>query len=339
MNVVVLFNEPSLPADDPNYAQEAGVLESVEAISAALKAAGHRVQSVSVRPDLAALWQLLAEPRRPDVVVNLCEGFFGTGAGEACVAGLMELFGVPFTGCPADCLALVRDKARTKWLLQGAGLPTPAFHYLAPDDPLPRAALTSLLEMGPAIVKPAHEDASLGIDQESVVTVLAALEHRVQWVRSHYGEALVEAYIEGREFNAAMVTLPEPRMLPLSEIEFIGAAAHGWRLVTYDAKWTPSNPVYHDTPGRCPAEVDAALGAKLERVALDAYRITGCRGCVRVDMRVDGAGQPYVLEVNANPDLSPIAGFARAVRASGMTYDQFVVQMVEQTVGQAFQPD
>src|SRR5581483_10729466 len=104
------------------------------------------------------------------VVVNLCEGLGGTGAGEASVAGLVELCGLPLTGSPPECLALVRDKARTKWLLQGAGLPTAPFVYVAAGEPLAREALKSLLAAGPCLVKPAREDASLGISQQSVVT-------------------------------------------------------------------------------------------------------------------------------------------------------------------------
>ena len=119
-----------------------------------------------------------------DVVFNLFEGFGGVGRGEAHIAGLVELLGYPITGSPPDCLALVRDKARTKWLLAGAGLPTPEFRLVPADGPLDAGQFASLLAGGPAIVKPAHEDASQGIENESIVSELASLLRRVERVRA-----------------------------------------------------------------------------------------------------------------------------------------------------------
>ena len=207
-----------------------------------------------------------------DVVFNLFEGFAGLGQGEALVAGWIEALGLPLTGSDAAALELVRDKAQVKWLLRGAGLPTADFVLVAPDRPRPVAALAELLAVGPAIVKPAHEDASLGIGPQSVVSDRAALEEQIALVQSGYGPVLVERFIAGREFNAAVLATPEPRLLPLAEIEFAAELAERERLVTYAAKWNCGSVADLATAPRCPARVEPALAERIARVALLGLR-------------------------------------------------------------------
>lgn len=328
MNVVILFNAPSLPPDHADYASEAGVLEAVEAVEASLSRHGHRHCRLAVGATPAAIIDDLARAEA-DVLVNLCEGLGGTGSGESQVTGLIELLGIPFTGSGSECLALARDKARTKWMFLGAGLPTPAFQYLAPDDALHVELFEPALDAGPLIVKPAHEDASLGISPASVVTDASALVRQVDEVRRRYGEVLVEQYITGREFNVGVLALPEPEVLPLAEIKFLPDPQSPWNMVTYDAKWTPGTFAFGGTPARCPADVAPELAAELRRVSLAAFRLTGCRDYARVDFRVDGDERVYILEVNSNPDISPSAGLAREILAAGLSYDQFVCRLVE----------
>jgi D-alanine-D-alanine ligase len=329
LQVVVLYNEPQLPESDPDWASEAGVLETADAVTAALASRGHGVRRVGVGSLAAEIVEALGTGPATDVVVNLCEGLGGTGAGEAHVAGLVELCGLPLTGSPPECLALVRDKARTKWLLQGAGLPTARFLYLASGEPLPSEPLAAMLAEGPCLVKPAKEDASLGISQQSVVADLQALDRQVAAIQSRYGDVLIERYIAGREFNVGIVALDEPRPLPIAEIEFGGPAENPWRLVTYDAKWTPGSTDYDSTPVACPAQVEPELAARLEQAALAAFRLTGCRDYGRVDFRVDSGGRLYILEVNANPDLSPSAGFARGLSVAGLYYADFTERLIQ----------
>jgi D-alanine-D-alanine ligase len=325
----VLYNEPQLPESDPDWASEAGILETVDAVAAALATQGHGVRRVAVGSSAAEIVDALAIGPATDVVVNLCEGLGGTGAGEANVAGLVELCGLPLTGSPSECLSLVRDKARTKWLLQGAGLPTAPFFYLAAGERLPREGLVALLAAGPCLVKPAKEDASLGISQQSVVTDLKALGRQVAVIQARYGDVLIERYLPGREFNAGIVALGEPSLLPIAEIKFGGPAENPWQLVTYDAKWAPGSADYASTPVACPANVEPALAARVEQAALAAFRVTCCRDYARVDFRVDAGGEAYILEVNANPDLSPSAGFARGLSVAGLNYDDFIERLIQ----------
>jgi D-alanine-D-alanine ligase len=322
VRIALLYNEPTLPSDHPDYAQEAGVLEAVEAFTRAL-AGPHQVLPLGAG---AAADELLSRLRgaAADVVVNLCEGFAGASAGEAHVASLLELAGVSYTGSGPECLSLVRDKARTKWLLAGAGVATPEFAVV--DRSAGLAGAEALLRLGPAIVKPAAEDASLGITPASVVADAEALARQVELVHARYGPALVERYIDGREFNVGIVALPEVQVLPLAEVEFTADLPQ--RIVSYDAKWATGSQHWQGTPVRCPAEVDPPLADSIRAAALDAYRVTGCRDYARVDLRVDAAGGVYVLEVNANPDSGPSAGLARALAAAGIDFDEFAERLV-----------
>jgi len=328
MLIALLFNEPTLPVEHPDYASEAGVLESVQAFEQAAAELGWACVRVGVKSDVRQLWQA-ASAIQADVVVNLCEGFAGESRHEAHVAGLLELCRLPYTGATPDCMSLAHDKRRTKQLLWGAGLPSAACWHVPRSGTLPECELQTALAQGPLFVKPAAEDASLGISPASVVANWAALTAQVERLAQQYGDVLIETYLPGREFNLGVIALPEWQALPVAEIEFTPSAAHPWPIVTYDSKWDVGSAADLATPVRCPADVSPELAAQLSAVALAAAQATGCRDYVRIDLRLDAQGNPHVLEVNANPDLSPTAGFARALRAAGWSYTQFVQRLVE----------
>ncbi|MCL6504564.1 MAG: hypothetical protein K6T86_17940, partial [Pirellulales bacterium] len=246
MHVLVLYNQPLLEANQADAAAEHGVLDAVRAAQQALVRHGHSVRSLALRPPGLELAQSLAACPA-EVVLNLCEGFGPSGDGEAHIAGLLELLGIPFTGSRLPCLALVRDKTRTKLLLRAAGLPTPDFHLAEPGCALP----SSLPEQVPKpwLAKPACVDASQGISQYSVTCDVGELQRLVACLQRQYGPVLVEHYVDGREFNVSVLAMPEPRVLPLAEIEF--AESLPWKIVSYAAKWEPSASEYQQTPVRC----------------------------------------------------------------------------------------
>jgi len=324
VNITILYNKPARPPDHPAYEQEAGVLESVNAFREVLVADGHAVSEFALADSLGALIDAV-DSQRPDVIVNFCEEFGGTTAGEIYVAGLLETFKIPYTGSPPECLALGRDKARTKWLLAGAGLPTAPFVRINRGEPLPEKLLTDWLAEGRLFVKPASEDASLGIDHDSVVSDWAATQRQAAAIADRFGAALIERYIDGREFNIGVVTLPELQVLPLAEIEFhVGPGQLRWPIVTYQGKWDMEGVEDLATQPRCPADVEPTLAAAITEAAAAAFRLLGCRDYARVDMRVDRAGRIFILEVNANPDAGPRAGLAKALRVAGIEYNDFV---------------
>ena len=328
LRVVILFNAPTLAKDHADYDSEAGVLESVETIFSALRSAGHEVIRLAAGNSVRALVSQL-EQARPDVVANLCESFAGHSAGEPHVAGVLELLGLPYTGSPPECLAIAHNKAQTKRLLLGSGIATPEFVEIRRGDAVPDSPVQSWLDAGPLIVKPAAEDASLGIGPDSVVRDWSALVRQVAKVHQSYGDALAEQFIAGREFNVGIVELPQLQTLPIAEIEFHPSPDLPWPILTYEGKWSSNSSQCLATPVRCPVELDLELKTQIEQAALAAYRITGCRDYARVDLRVDGQGHVFLLEVNANPDAGPDAGLARMLLTAGIEYADFACRLVE----------
>jgi D-alanine-D-alanine ligase len=331
--VLILYNEPVLPAGHPDFESEHEILHTVDVVAATLHEAGYRVTRLGANTDPAALVLGLRE-HRPDVVFNLFEGTADHGHTEAYVAGLLDWLGLPFTGCPAHTLCLARSKPLTKHLFQGAGLPTPRF-FVVDDGVVPECGLK-----WPVIVKPATQDASVGLDQGSVVTDQERLRERVAHLLRTYGPpVLVEEFIRGRELNVGLIEAPDLRVLPISEVLFVDDDPAYWPIVTYDAKWKPGSRDYEATPARYPAEVQPDLAARLAALAQQAFRLLGCRDYARVDFRVPRSGEPYLLEVNPNPDFNPTAGLAGGLGSAGLTHGQFTVDLVRHALARGHRPN
>jgi D-alanine-D-alanine ligase len=267
------------------------------------------------------------EKKKPDVVFNLFEGTADQSGNEAVVAGLLEWLRLPFTGCSSQTLCMARTKHIAKTLLQGAGLPTADF-FVVEKGPVLNCTIP-----WPVIVKPATQDASVGLDQGSVVQDLDSLNARVDLLIKNYGApVLVEQFIVGREFNVGVIENPDLRVLPISEIKFIDKDPKFWPIVTYDAKWAPGTRDYESTPPLYPAPVSPRLKARVENLAREAFQLLGCRDYARVDFRVKPSGKPYILEVNPNPDFSPMAGLSGGLTSAGLTHAQFTVDLVHQAL-------
>jgi len=261
----------------------------------------------------------LAKARRADLVFNLCEGINGIGRWEDLVVSTMELAGIPFTGAGAWTITTCHHKGLVNAFLQASGLPVPRWvvpkgHKVAKDFPLP------------AIVKPAAEDASNGIEQDSVVTTRKALETAVARLSETYDEVIVQEYIDGREFAVGFVG---DVALPVSEIDFGKMPDGAWRIVTYAGKWEKGSADDLGTQPVCPAPIDKDLEKRLVSTARAAWDLVGGHGYGRVDMRVDRDGRPWILEVNPNPDISDDAGLSAMAAARGWTYAELVVRIFE----------
>ena len=238
-------------------------------------------------------------------------------------AGMLDWLKIPFTGCQAATIALARNKPLTKHLLRSAGLPTADFvvcdNGTFPDLPL----------KWPLIVKPAMQDASVGMDQDSVAVNFEQLQKRVSYLLENFGPpVLVEEFIDGREFSVFVLETPELIALPASEIVFLDKGQGRWPIVTYDAKWREHSSEYEATPWSALAEISPRLAQNLTELAISAFRLARCRDYARLDFRVRTPELPYILEVNPNPDLLPQSGLAAALRGVGRSYDQLIVQFV-----------
>ena len=310
----------SLPSD--------GVISTAMAVEEALKSDGLSALIIPLRYDVGGLIKILKE-FNADIVFNLCEGAMGKSTFEMNVAAMLELFGFRFTGSGPLTLGLALNKGRTKEVLCANGIPTAP--YLVLKEVPSRLARDLRF---PLIVKPVQEDASIGIDENAVVKDMAGLRKRVDYVfTNHKQSAIVEEYINGREFNVAVMGNHRPRALPVSEIDFSRLSAGNPRICTYEAKWITDSPVYLKTPPVCPADIDKGLEQELCNIAVNAYNVLGCRDYARVDIRMGEDGIPKVLEVNPNPDISPDAGFARSAIAGGLTYSQLIAEIVKVAYG------
>lgn len=321
MNILVVFNVIEKvergKADDLFAEQEIILVE--KDIERALQEYGHVTKAVPIRDDL---WSpLKAYDPNAWLIFNLCESIRNKTYLEPYIISVFEYLGFRYTGSDRRTLANCLNKARAKETLQAHGLPTARFQVFTPWT------IRRQLEF-PLIVKPVSEDASIGITFNSVVQDERALRRQVRHIWELYHQpALVEEFIDGREFNVTILGNESPRVLPLSEINFCHIPNPFQRIVSFRAKWVPTSPEYLNTPPACPADVSATLQARIEDVARRAYQAMGLRDYGRVDIRVQD-GTPYVLEVNPNADLSPDAGIARAARVAGMTYADLADEIV-----------
>ncbi len=324
MKVAVVYNRPLVEGND-NALCSADVLDQVEAVRAALTTLGHEPVPFPVSRAEAPGLPAALGAAGVGCAVNLCESIDEDPRLQGHPAALLELAGVPYTGSDMLALALTTDKYLAKRVMAAANVPTP------------RAALcqgpgfdASGLSF-PVIVKPRHEDGSVGIEQGAVAAGPAELEAALERLLTRHGELLrdsnllVEEYVEGREINVALLGHPRLSALPVAEIDLSGLGPGRWRIVGYGAKWEPGSPDYHATPRLFPRDPAALAAATL---AEGCARLFGCRDYARVDIRLAPDGTPYVLEVNANPCLSEGAGFAAALAEAAIPYQEFVGRLL-----------
>lgn len=323
MRVLIVHNQPVLPEDHPDAESDHDILEIAAAVESHLSEAGMQTECLAVGRDPRLLLEA-CQSSPPDVVFNLFEGLADHYDTEAYCVGLLEWLGIPYTGSPPHALTLARNKPLAKQLLRGAGLPTADFFVV---DSLP---VTDCPIEWPVIVKPSEQDASVGLDQGSVVNNLPDLSDRASLLLDRYqAPVMVERFIRGRELCVGVIGSAELQVLPVCEIQFLDDDPDYWPIVTYDAKWTPGSRDFEATPYRYPADLPPALVRETERLAEQVFRLFGCRDYARVDFRVRKNGQPVILEVNPNPSLRPDDGLSLGLQAAGMVHSQFTVQLVE----------
>jgi D-alanine-D-alanine ligase len=311
--VAVLLHDAAVVAGRPDALD---TLDEARHITAALGRLGYRVRTVPVDLDLGRLERELSA-LEADLVINLVESIGGRGQLIAVVPALLESLAIPFTGCGALAQAISSNKPAAKRWLQRARLPVPAAYEAG--GPVP----------GPWIVKSAWEHSSLGIDAGSIVedsravpAVLAAKRHEFG------GEWFAERYIDGRELNVALIEAPSGlAVLPVSEIRFDNFSPTQPKIVGYAAKWDTASTEYQTTEREFVA--DGALAERAALLARECWDVFGLSGYARVDLRVDAAGGLWVLEANANPCLSPDAGFCAALLEARIEFDRAIAWLIE----------
>lgn len=327
MRIAVVHNA----LGDQSAPDEQDVLVQADAVTAALERLGHTTVRLTCDLNLSAVHRQL-EAARPDLVFNLVESLAGTGRLLHLFPSLLDALGMPYAGASAEALFLTSNKTVAKQRLEAGGLATPA--WVGPCDGR-RLCKLPAREKWPErwIIKSVWEHASIGLDEKALVARAdtPSLPERLrQRAPQLGGHCFAEAFVEGREFNLSVLDGPRgPQVLPAAEIIFEGYRDDQAKIVDYNAKWDDSSYAYHHTP-RCfdfPAD-DVPLIDRLKALALACWELFDLGGYARVDFRVDSAGRPWVLEINANPCIAPDAGFAAAIERAGLTYDQAVERII-----------
>ncbi|MFZ3114890.1 MAG: hypothetical protein WA133_12305 [Syntrophales bacterium] len=321
MKVVVLHGQ----VEEGAAADEQDVLVQVGCVSQALTRLGYEpvplVFSLNMDQTAAQLQNL-----QPAFVFNLVEGIAGRGSLIACAPLLLDTLSLPYTGVQAEAMFLTSGKLTAKKILRAAGIATPDF--LTFDAPLPSEQAENRF-----IVKAVWEHASLGLDESAVFCPAepGQVRQKILALQQHLGgPCFAEVFIEGREFNVSLLgSVAGPTVLPPAEIIFVDYPRDKVRMVCYRAKWMADSFEYGHTcrsfafPGE-----DEPLLTQLAELSVRCWQLFGLRGYARVDFRVDEAGRPWVLEVNANPCISLDGGFVAAAAQAGLDYQALIDRII-----------
>jgi D-alanine-D-alanine ligase len=321
--IVIVYNDPTLSYCRGKVEEKSvlDIINSVKAVHESLLELGYEVTLFPLVPPFAEARERL-EALNAEIVFNLFEGFCDHPEAEAMVAAAFGELGIIYTGCRPNALKLGLDKAKVKEILQEAGFTTPDFQLLSP------ATLDTFNLDFPCIVKPRADDASSWITADSLVDNISSLEKQVRLISKAYrGSALVERFIDGREFNATAMGNTQIEVLPASEITY-SLSPDTPQILTYDAKWETESLYYKGTQAVCPAKINPQERRKIADTVMSVFKLIVYSGYARVDMRVDKDGNLNVIEVNPNPDISPDAGAALQAQAAGMNYTEFIGRIV-----------
>lgn len=330
--ILILYNIPQARGTGMYGSSEsdAGVLVEIQVVSAALDKLSipYRSAGISRLEDLPGI--LTAGPEA--IIFNLVEELPGPEGSSNLVPAVCKSFGKTVTGCDTPCMALTLDKWRMKAVLKADGVPVPegvivpVGTLFSPDKVFP----------GPYIVKPCSKDASEGIGPGSVVPECGTKLHdAVRMIHTNFKQpALVEQYVGNREFNISLLQQGNRvRVLPIAEIDFSTFKPGMPLIVDYTAKWLPDTFEYKNTSRVIPVKTREDLAARIREISLRAWHAVGCGDYARVDMRMDESGRLFVLEVNANPDISPDGGFPAAISAAGISFEKFIETVLANASG------
>jgi len=338
MKVAVMFNEVNpeiyqskkLSRKDLDFKPVFGMdtnnpITEYEYMAKSLIKAGYDAYTLNIMDNLQ-LFIKDYEKNKPDIVFNLVEIFKDQPRLEMSFTGIFELLGVAYTGAPPMALGTCQNKSLTKRILSSLNIRTPRYKIIKNMDRSFRLGLRY-----PLIVKPVLEDASVGIDDDAIVYNADTLKKRVEYVLNSFKQsALVEEFILGRELNVAVFGDKDPKVLPISEIDFSNMPDNLHPIVSFQAKWDPQHEAYHKTIPICPAILPDKTRIEAENMALQCFRAVGCRDYARVDMRLSKEDNKlYVLEVNPNPDLQEGAGFMRSAKHAGYSYKKTLKMIVD----------
>lgn len=307
--------------------------ETINAVEHALSALGE-----VVRLEANADFPERLRATQPDIVYNIAEGLGGVNR-EAHVPAICEFFGIPYSGSDPFSLSLCLDKARAKEFLAYHGVPTAPFALIrnAAEIPAMLDRLTTRKTKSgstrlrlPLFVKPVHEGSSKGITEDNFCRTVAEAQAQTAFLLERYAQpVLVEEYLPGREFTCAVMGNGDgSHVLPIVAMNFEALPPGALPVYGFEAKWLWDDRSHPLEIFECPARIDEVLRSRIVEVVLSAYQVLGCRDWSRIDVRLDAAGVPNVVEVNPLPGILPNpednSCFPKAARAAGLSYDELI---------------
>jgi D-alanine-D-alanine ligase len=317
MKVTIIHNR--IPPDATP--DERDVLNQADLVQQNLISSGHQVSILDIGYDLFRDVEMVKNGS-PGIVFNLVESVFGKNELLYMVPAMLEAFRIPYTGAPAEALFLTTNKVTSKKMMKQAGIPTPEWFRISDMGQLDKKKKY--------ILKPVREDGSVDLDDEAVFypgDSLAGLEERNLDASGFF----IEEFISGREFNISLLADElGPEVLPVSEIVFRDFPADKEKIVGYRAKWDPQSFEYGNTVRQFNTlDNSPELSDKMCRIALRCWDVFGLKGYNRIDFRMDQDGNPFVLEINANPCISPDSGFIAAAAMAGLTREEVIQRILK----------
>jgi len=311
----ILFNQPSESA----LADELDVLDQVEFIEKHLIELGVDVYRKGVTTSFMKEVGDLSRDR-PDFVFNLVESIDNKGELSYFIPALLNLHSIPYSGNPLEAIFTTTSKILTSRMLKASGIANPA--AFSPSQ------YNLLIPGNRYIVKPVWEDGSLGITEDSVFIFEEKIRDRLMKLDDTHW--FIEDFIDGREFNISVLAGENgPQVLPPAEIVFQNYDGNKPRIVDFKAKWEMESFEYVNTVREFPGlGLSPVLIEKLMSTALKCWHLFGLKGYARVDMRTDSNENPFVIEINANPCISPDGGFVAATKQAGLDFNNVLRRII-----------
>ena len=333
LRILVLMHEDLVPPDPLNGQDVAGAEWKTEYdVVSTLRKLGHDVKPLGVKSDLGVL-RSAVEDWKPHIAFNLLEEFDGVAVYDQNVVSYLELLHMPYTGCNPRGLMLARDKVLSKKLFSFHRIPFPDFMVVPQGRTVKRPAWLSF----PLIVKSVTEEASHGISQASIVQDDDKLKERVEFMHTHVGTgALVERYIEGREFYVGVMGNGHVHVLPVWELMMDRLPEDARRIATERVKWNRTYQAKYGIRSEEARNLPDGKAEKIQHLAKRVYRALGLSGYARIDVRMDAAGGVYVLEANPNPQISHDEDFSDSAEKDGYPYTDLLQELLN--IGLRWQP-
>jgi D-alanine-D-alanine ligase len=325
LKVLVLFDGVQPTPIDADLSEEMKTEEwQTEAnVMAALKELGHTADHLAIFDDVDLVRQKM-ESFQPDLLFNLVEQFKNNPGFDQNIVSLLEMQGVPFTGCGSTGMTLCKHKGISKKILGHHGIATPNFVVI------PRGQRSGPGKLKfPILVKPVKEEASYGISRASFVETDESFRDRIGFVHEKYkSDAIAEEYIEGRELYVSIMGNARLQVLPLRELIFREMPPNEPRIATYKAKWDEKYRKRWGLEGQFAENLDPVLVKEIEKMCKDIYRLLTIDGYARIDLRLTAENKPYFIEANPNPHLAADEDFAQSALKAGLKYPQLVQTII-----------